>query len=159
MSLINGFNADTVAPSTGFDLLPNGTVAKAAIIEAEDKTTTAGTGQYLALTIEIIEGEFRGRKLWHNLNLQNPSEKAQQIAAAELSAICLAIATPRPTGNGDLMNKPFQITVGIEKRKDTGDDQNRIKKFAPVGGTNAAASSLQSGKAAAPAGKPAWAKS
>ncbi len=156
MSLLNGFDADQVEPSKGFELIPANTKAVALIVEAVDKPTSSGSGSYLALTIEIVEGEYKGRKLWQNLNLDNPSETAVQIARAELSAICLAIATPRPTSNGDLMNKPFQIVVGQKIRKDTKEMENKILKFQPVGGTNAAAVSL--GGAKPTPGKPAWAK-
>jgi len=74
MSTLN-FDANTVEPSTGFDPIPAGKYP-AVIIESEMKTTKSGTGRYLELTFEVIDGEYHGRKVWARLNLENPNSTA-----------------------------------------------------------------------------------
>lgn len=150
MASLNGFNANDVEPSKGFDPMPAGRYL-AVIVDSEMKTTAAGTGEYLSLTFEIIDGEFANRKLFHNLNLDNPNQTAVQIARAELSAICRAVGVMNPADSGELHNLPMVIKVGLEKRKDTGEMQNRIKAFEPKDSTPPAASAASKPAGGGPA--------
>ena len=97
--------------------------------ESEMKPTKAGTGQYLQLTFQILEGDFKGRLLWARLNLQNPSDMAMKIAKAELSAICRAVNVMAPKDSLELHNLPLTISVGCRKRDDTGEITNEIKGY------------------------------
>lgn len=127
MATLN-FNANDVDPAVGFNPVPAGKYV-AIITESEMKPTKAGTGQYLQLTFQIIEGEFKGRLLWARLNLQNPSEMAVKIARAELSSICHAVNVMAPKDSLELHNLPLTISVGCKKRDDTGDITNEIKGY------------------------------
>ncbi len=122
------FDANNVDPAVGFDPVPAGKYV-AVITESEKKPTKAGTGQYLQLTFQIIEGEFKGRLLWARLNMENPSEMAVKIARAELSAICRAVNVMAPKDSIELHNLPLTISVGCKKRDDTGDITNEIKAY------------------------------
>ena len=94
MSTIN-FNANEVEPSTGYDPIPVGKY-QAVITESEMKPTKTGNGQYLQLEFEIIEGDYKNRKIWARLNLENANTDAVRIARADLSAICLPAAAGLP---------------------------------------------------------------
>jgi len=122
------FNAQEVEPSRGFDLLTAGDYI-AVINSSEMKSNKAGTGRFLALEFEIIEGEFTGRKLFVNLNLENPNPDAVKIARADLSAICHAVNVLVLKDSIELHNIPMVITVGTRKNKQTGDMQNVINKY------------------------------
>lgn len=128
MANLNGFNAHEVDPSVGFDAVPAGRYL-AVITESEMKPTKAGTGQYLQLTFQIIDGEYKGRLLWARLNLDNPSAMAVKIARAELSAICRAVGVMAPKDSLELHGLPIQITVGCKKRNDTGEVTNEIRGY------------------------------
>jgi len=128
MANLNGFNAHEVDPAVGFDAVPAGKYV-AAITESEMKPTKAGTGQYLQLTFQVIDGEYKGRLLWARLNLDNPSAMAVKIARSELSAICRAIGVMAPKDSLDLHNLPVVIKVGCKKREDTGEVTNEIKGY------------------------------
>jgi hypothetical protein len=119
------------------------------------KPTKAGDGEYLKLEIQIIDGPAKGRKIWHNLNLQNKNPTAVNIAKAELSAICRAVNVLVPNDSIELHDIPFCITLGVQKNKETGDQENRIKKFEARSAMSGApqASASTSGSGAAP-----WAK-
>jgi hypothetical protein len=60
------------APKSDYDPLPKGEYM-AMVTESQMKITKAGTGEYLALTMQIIEGKYADRKIWENLNLHNPN--------------------------------------------------------------------------------------
>ena len=60
------------------------------IVESEMKTTKAGNGEYLSLRLDVLSGDYQGRVLFHNLNLKNPSIKAEEIARQQLAQICHA---------------------------------------------------------------------
>lgn len=128
MANLNGFNAREVDPAVGFDPVPAGKYL-AVITESEMKPTKAGTGSYLQLTFQIVEGECKGRLLWARLNLDNPSAMAVKIARAELSAICRAIGVMVPKDSVELHNLPLVIKVACRKRDDTGEITNEIKGY------------------------------
>jgi hypothetical protein len=124
MATLN-FDATVVAPATELQPLPNGDY-KVAIMESEMKQSKTG-GEYLALEYQVLDGEFKGRRLWQNLNLKNANATAVEIARAELSAICHAVGVMRPGDSSQLHNRPMMAKVICEPRKDTGEISNRIK--------------------------------
>ena len=90
MANLNGFNANNVDPATDFEPIPTGKYL-AVITDSEMKPTKSGSGRYLELTFQVIDGPHKNRLLWSRLNLENPNELAMQIAQGELSAICRAV--------------------------------------------------------------------
>jgi hypothetical protein len=128
MANLDGFDANQVDPAPDFEPIPDGKYV-AAIIESEEKPTKAGTGYYLELIFQILEGVFKGRLLWDRLNLKNPNNQAVQIAQAELSAICHAVGVMRPNESCELHNLPLVIHVKRKKRQDTGEIVNEIRGY------------------------------
>lgn len=144
MANLSGFDANKVDPNVGFEPIPAGDY-KLAIKESEDKETKNKNGSYLSLKIEVIEGEHKGRLLFENLNLNNPSNQAVEIAKGTLSAICRAVGVMTPNDSAELHGKPFVGTVALEKRKDTGEMQNRIKKYTSLSEAEVAPASAAAG--------------
>ncbi len=83
------FNANEVDPAVGFEPIPAGKYL-AAITGSEMKPTKNGSGEYLEITFQVLEGEYKGRLLWTRLNLNHPKADTVKYARAELSAICRA---------------------------------------------------------------------
>lgn len=129
MADLSGFDANQVEPANDFDPVPAGKY-QAVITESEMTPNKAGTGHFLKLTFQIIEGPFKNRLLWTRLNLDNPNATAVQIARGELSAICRAVGVLAPNDSVDLHNLPLVIHVKCKKRSDTGEITNEIKGFA-----------------------------
>jgi hypothetical protein len=125
---LRGFDASQVEPTTDFEPLPAGKYV-AVITDSQMKPNKAGTGQYLELTFQIIEGPHKNRYLWARLNLDNPNATAVQIARAELSAICRAVGVLAPNDSIELHNLPLVIHVKCKKRPDTGEITNEIKGY------------------------------
>jgi hypothetical protein len=104
------------------------------IIEhSEVVPTAAGTGTILKLRYSIVDGEFKGRKIFGQLNIVNPSPMAQEIAQKQLSAICHAVNVIQCNDSQQLHNIPFKvklkITPGGIKDQHTGekyDDKNEV---------------------------------
>lgn len=122
------FNATDVDPAVGYDPLPAGKYL-AAITESEEKPTKSGSGSYVQLTFQILEGEYKGRLVWARLNLDNPNATAVKIARAELSAICRAVGVMSPKDSAELHNLPLVISVGVKPRKDNGEPSNVIRSY------------------------------
>lgn len=150
MASLNGFNAQEVDPSVGFEPIPAGKYL-AVITESEMKPTKNGGGRYLQLTFQVIEGEYKNRLIWARLNMENPNTTAVNIARAELSAICRAVGVLAPKDSVDLHNLPLVITLGIKKRKDTDELTNVIKGYEPK-----SAGTSRPAPTAATNGKPPW---
>ncbi len=128
MADLRGFDANAVEPSSDFEPIPAGKY-HALITESEMKASKAGTGNYLQLTFQILDGPHKNRLLWARLNLDNPNAVTVQIAKGELSAICRAVGVLAPNDSTDLHNLPLVIHVKCKKRADTGEIVNEIKGF------------------------------
>lgn len=138
MASLTGFDANTVEPMKAQSPLPAGSY-KAAITASDQKQNAKQTGSYIALEFAVLDGEHKGRKLFANLNLNNPNKQAVEIARGELSAICRAIGVMTPNDTAELHNKPMWLDVKLEKRKDNGEMSNRIKGYKSLSEGNAAA--------------------
>lgn len=121
------FNASEVEPNIGFHPVPAGKYI-AVITDSEMKDTRSGTGRYLQLEFEITEGEYRGRKLWSRLNLENPNPEAVRMARGDLSAICRAVNVLTPKDSIELHNLQLEITVRCKNNQD-GEITNEIKGY------------------------------
>ncbi|MGC1276557.1 MAG: DUF669 domain-containing protein, partial [Planctomycetaceae bacterium] len=110
MADLHGFNANTVEPDESFDPIPAGEYL-CVLTASEEKPTKAGTGSYLELEFEVLDGPFKGRKLWDRLNLSNPNETTVKIARARLSAICRAVGVLEPKDSCELHDLPLLVKV------------------------------------------------
>lgn len=123
------FNAASIAPASNFEALPAGNY-QAVISNSAIKATRSGMGSYLELAFDIIEGEYKGRKLWARLNLENPSAKAVEVAKSELSAICHAVGVLELRASEELHNLPLTVSVRCIGNLETGTLYNEIKGYA-----------------------------
>jgi len=131
--LKNPFDASTIEPMQSFDIMEPGKYPMV-FTDSEMKATAAGTGEYLQLTAEIIDGQHKGRKLWVRLNLENPNRTAVEIAERELASICQAVGVMTPSDSAELHNIPFVGTVKIEPAKGQYDARNSIGGYASMSG-------------------------
>lgn len=156
-----GFDTSDVQPDApvSYDPIPAGEYVLKAV-EAEEKQTSKGDGSYIKVKFEVVKGEYAGRLLWNNFNVNNPSEKAQQIGRQQLVAWATACGKPDADDTDKLLEKPFKAAVSIEKGTGGYADSNRIKAFLfdseKPAASKPAPGKPVAGKPAAPAGgKPA----
>ena len=128
MATIN-FNANEIEPSSYFDAIPAGKYL--AVITRSDKIETKDKkGQFLFLEFEIVEGDYKNRKLWSRLNINNKNPETVRIANADLAAICRAVNVMQPRDSSELHNLPLTIVVKCRKNQDD-EIVNEIKGYAP----------------------------
>jgi hypothetical protein len=106
------------------------------IISADEmKPTKAGNGSYLALTLEIIDGTFKGRKIWANLNLDNPNATAVEIAQRELKSICDAVGFSGVIDDTAVLhNRPFLGKLKIKPASMQYEERNEMEGYARLNG-------------------------
>lgn len=155
MAQIGHFDATQVAPREDFSPIPTGDYT-AQIIDSDLKPTRANTGHYLELTFEVTEGEFKGRRVWARLNLDNPNPKAVEIAQRDLSAICHAIGKLQVNDSQELHYKPMGIRVEVVQREGYS-DSNEIKAFKALAKGTTTAAPAPAAAPAASNGAPPWA--
>jgi hypothetical protein len=127
------FDATQVDPQSSFDPIPAGWY-KAIITESEMKDTRNGQGQYLQLTLQVLDGQYSGRHLWERLNLVNPSTAAVEIAQKTLSAICHAVGVLTPRDSAELHNRPLQVKVKVKPAEGEFEARNEISGYKAVDG-------------------------
>lgn len=111
-----------------YELMPEGEYTLKCL-EAEEKTTSAGTGSYIAAKFEVVKGDYAGRYVWQNFNIHNPSEKAQNIGRQQLVAWATAAGKPEASDTDQLLDRSFQCSIGVEAGKNGYSDRNKIMAF------------------------------
>jgi hypothetical protein len=155
MANIGSFDATQVAPREDFTPLPTGEYP-AQIVDSDMKPTKKNDGQYLELTFEIADGEFKGRKVWSRLNLDNPNPKAVEIAQRDLSAICHAAGKLQIRDSQELHYKPMLIRVEyVEAGEGRDKPTNDIKAYKALAGA-APSAAAPAAPAAAGSAAPPW---
>ncbi len=143
MSTFLNFDATQVDPRDEFQPIPAGSY-HVIITESEIRDTKNGAGNYLRLTLEIQDGEYQGRKLWHNVTLQNQNAAtAVSIGHRHLSQICHAVNVLQVGDSQDLHYKPLIAVVKVRKGDGQYGDSNDVQRYEAFAGY---------GQAAAPTG-------
>ncbi len=124
------FDASSVDPATAYEVLPAGRY-KAQIIESDLRVTKDGMGQYLWLMLDVLEGEYQGRKVFDQLNLINRNAQTVEIAQRTLSAICHATGKMQVSDSEDLHLIQLTIVVTIDPAKNGFGERNRIRYLTP----------------------------
>lgn len=137
MALLNiQFDQNEIAEAQkdNYSPIPAGTYI-AQINRSEVKSTKAGTGSYLSLGFQIIDGEYANRVIFQNITLANPNQVAAQIGREQLAQLAGACGIYQLGDSQELHGIPMQIRVGIEVDK-TGqyEPSNNIKKFMALQG-------------------------
>lgn len=158
------FNAQNVEPMQAFDAIPSGW-QNAAMTDSELKPTKDGLGKYLLAEYTIIDGPYKGRKIFDQLNIVNSNPVTVEMAYKTLSAICHAIGTINiQQTSAELHNKPLKIKLKKrEARRDdtTGkeyDANNEVKGYDSINSDHPVEHTpIAGGVAGSPIGQPVWA--
>ena len=157
------FNVDSLPQGTSnFEPLPEGWY-NATITGAEVKATNAGTGKYISCKYTITGPTHQGRVVFGNLNIKNPSTKAEEIGRQQLGEIMRAIGLAKVTDTDQLIGGNLGIKLTVKTGEYAG---NEIRGYRALGGVAPAAvtpfkpASAAPAKAATPSkfGASPWAK-
>lgn len=142
------FDATNVDTTNTFDSLPAGDYV-VMITDSQEKRTKSGDGEYLELTLEVQSGDFRGRRIWDRLNLENPNPKAVQIAQRQLSQLCHAVGVLQVREWQQLHNR--QLVAIVRVREGMNGPMNEVKGYKGMAGpAHAAQPTAPRAAAAAP---------
>ena len=133
------FDSNKVEPVGKFVPVPVGKYTVAITASERKKTSKEPKpgevqGEMILFTYTIIDGQFKGRKLFDRLNIINANKTAQEIAEGCLSAICRSVGIMVPNYTEDLHNIPFIVDVKIRAAKDGYDESNEVKGYARMDG-------------------------
>lgn len=154
MANLDGFDASTVEPEAGFPVLPAGEY-EVVIIDSKMEPTKKGDGKILKLTLQVVSGPEQNKKVFDQLNTQNPNEIAQRIGRASLSAICRAVNVLTPKDSAELHMKPLRAKIVVENDPQYG-MKNKVKSYAPRSGVSAPVSNPLAVASAGQAGGTPW---
>jgi hypothetical protein len=124
------FDATGIDPLKPLDVLPPGKYP-AQIVSSELRVTKDGMGQYLWLELDVLDGPYRGRKLFDRLNLVNANPQTVEIAQRTLSAICHATGRLQVQDSEELHLTPFIADVQVQPPKNGYGESNKIR-YLPV---------------------------
>ncbi len=150
------FDATSIEPAKALEVLPPGKYP-AQIVNSEMRVTKDGMGQYLWLEIDVLDGPYKGRKLFDRLNLVNANPQTVEIAQRTLSAICHATGRMQVQDSEELHLIPFIADVQVQPPKNGYGESNKVRYLPLDAGAEAgrAAAAPRTASAPAPQAQPA----
>ena len=122
----NQFKASEVDTTDNFDPLPEGQY-RVLVSSAEEKPTKAAGGLGLNVKYEVVDGKYKGRSVFHWINLRNKNKTAEEIGHKELARLCIATKVDVPRSPADFCGKLIQIVLKVEERD--GEKRNAVKSI------------------------------
>jgi hypothetical protein len=117
-----GFDTHSVEPQSDFAAVPPGKYP-VMVEKAVVKETKAHTGHFVELTLSILDGPFKNRKVWDRINIQNPNAQCVEIGLRSLAALGQAVGLASISDTDQLVN---QICIAHVKVKD---EQNEVRTY------------------------------
>jgi hypothetical protein len=152
------FDANKVEPVGSFEVMPVGDYL-VAITASEMRDTKPKPnkipGKYLHLTLDVLDGPFKGRKVFDMLNLVNANKTTEEIAQKQLSSICRVTGVMQPKKSEELHGKPFMVKLKIQKGDGGYEDSNRVSEYKFANGKSIKDAGAAGVSGAAVAGSPA----
>ena len=111
-----------------FENLPDG-IYRLEVTSSDVNTGDGKTG--LKVTYDVIEpDDYKGRKIFGYINLENPSVKATEIGQKEFASLCRALGISDPVNDSeDLHLIGFTAKVGMGKASNGYPAKNEIKTY------------------------------
>lgn len=106
------FDSTNVPVAAALDPIPAGWYV-CAMTASEMKPTNTPGGMYLEAEYTVLDGDYKGRKVFDRLNLQNANPVAVEIAYKQLSAICHATGVIQVANSEQLHNRPLMVKVSM----------------------------------------------
>jgi hypothetical protein len=154
------FNAHAVEPSAPASALPvSGPEGHPVIITANEfkQAKSGGNNGFAELTLQIIDGEFKGQTGPYRLNIFHDNPQTVAIAQAQLSALCHVTGQMMISNLDQLHNIPFRAIVGMQKKQQPTDpDYTEIKGVLDIQGNKPGKAGQNHAAPQAAAAPPAW---
>jgi hypothetical protein len=99
--------------------------------------TKQGDGRYVLVVFIIIDGEYKGRKIFQNFNTLNKNPLAVEIGKKHLSLLCNSVGIESFNDTDELLHKQTVIRLGFNNKlfgfKKVGEDVPVSVKNTPEG--------------------------
>jgi len=141
MALINlALNPREVAPAGSGGQLPVSDAMGHLVVitDSEFKENRKGTGEFVAFTLEIIEGDGVGTTGNWNLHLFNTNDKARDIAYSQLSALCHVTGIFPEGADVDTSiwhGIPFRAVVCLQTKQEADTSYTEVKRLLHADGS------------------------
>ena len=146
-----GFETTQYKPSEGYTPLPAGEYP-VRVSNTEKLENKKGNGHQLKVTFDVLDGDFKGRKIFNSFNLWHDSEKTRDIAREQFSGLIKAIGINPPRNHEEVRDGKVIIRLVVESDPQYG-DSNNVKGYKPLEGVAPAAAAEKPAQAAS-SGKP-----
>lgn len=122
-----------IQPDTGFEPLVPGWYP-VEIERAEIKETNRRDGKYLKMQMSVVGENYNNRKLFANINIQNPNAKCVEIGLAQMAALKVGVGLLRLTDSSELLGKTLEVKVAVEKETNSkGEYDNKVTGYRAFG--------------------------
>jgi len=121
------FKTSEVPQETGFQPIPKGRY-EVVVDRMEPKATKSG-GTMLSTAYQVVDGKYKGRLIFENINIENKNNVAERIGRARLRDIGLACGITDVEDTDDLKHTPFDIEVDVEYSDYRKENENVVKKI------------------------------
>lgn len=113
MTIDYGFNSEEFKLDSGG--LPVGKYKVMIVGEEIKKSENVNNLQYLSVNYEILTGEYKGKKAFHNYNLFHTNQQTVNIARGDIKRI--ELATGKPVNEmSPLKNRVLVLAVSLNKK-------------------------------------------
>ncbi|WP_031431864.1 DUF669 domain-containing protein [Methylomicrobium agile] len=151
------FDANQVEPDAPLEAVPTGRYP-VMMVESEYKQNSKKTGTLVSIKLEIIDGQYKGRRIFGNINMTNPNPEAERIGRSQFSALCRATGQMQVSDTSALHHIPMCVSVEyVDPRNENGKQypaSNDIKGYLHISEYTKPTASPTSAPAAAPAYTP-----
>ncbi len=126
------FDTANEREDAGFEPLPKGAY-RVMVGGSQMKTNKNGKGRHVAVELNVIDGQYRKRKLWHRFNVENANETAQRIGRGQMKSFLTAIGVTSALDlEQDLpaacRDKIIYVDIAHEEDRD-GNLRESVKRF------------------------------
>lgn len=145
------FNAANEEAMDDFSVVPAGNynvqMIKSEIVPTKAKAEgRASVGSLLKVQFKIIDGDYKGRIVFGQYNLENENQQAVTISRKQMKTLCDAIGKPEGVEDSvDMHNIPLNIKLGITPAQGNYAESNDIKFYSKYEGPAVAGTSKPSG--------------
>jgi len=131
----NGFDSSSYDKTQTFEPLPAGYYVLH-LVDSELKPTKSG--HMISAKFEVLEGSFKGRKLFESFNIQNANKDTEAWARRDFAIMCDVVGVIAPKDTQELHYKPLVGKVKVIPAKDGYDAKNGMNGYLPYTPENVA---------------------
>jgi hypothetical protein len=91
-------------------------------------------GRMISIQFEVMSGEFKGRQIFTNLNIENEKAVTEKMAYGELTSICNACGVGAIEDTDEIHGKELMLSLKIVAKTKKFPASNSITKYASLKG-------------------------